>query len=590
MSESKIKKTNLFFKTVLLGVLLCFGFSAHASSGALGLEAVAQELIASFLSERVFRPAPESAKFGAYLAGSFAKSQSDFKRAAAYHRTALENDRSHEDLINSLYALYVMDGQIEKSIPYAHQALSLGKDITFPALTLFVDGVKNGDKKEALSYLEKVPSEGYLHYLKALCRAWLLAGEKKTEEAYKEVGIVKDLPTTALFHQALMAYGSGDVQKTSQLFEKVLKQTDAKNAQVLSYIKGFYDQNPNLKVPTELGKLYGEVQSESFVARELLEKAPQKVFPVDVGQGVALSLFDMAGFLQNAGDRDTALFLTRLASYLEPQNAVITFFEAEVLESMRLYDNANAVYKKATINDALYYSKKVRHAMNLLSQKKPKEAASVLETEMNKGTKYPIFYMTLGDAYRDMALYEKALEMYDRSLAALGEPIQVEAAPLHFSKGVCFEKLGQSDNALKSLSIAAQLVPDNPVYLNYVGYMWLETNQRQEEALEVIKRASAKIPEDGNILDSLGWAYFQLGRYEEALPVLEKAVMLEAGNAEINAHLGDLYWRLGRKREARFQWNHAMILKKGSSEKLLESLKEKIENGLPDKQPEEKNG
>jgi len=590
MSESKIKKRNLFFKTAVLGLSLGWCFSAGASPVALGLEAVAQELIASFLSERVFRPAPETAEFGAYLAGSFAKSQADFKKAASYHRTALESDRNHEDLINSLYALYVMDGQIEKSIPYAYQALSLGKDITFPALTLFVDGVKNGDKKEALSYLEKVPSEGYLYYLKALCRAWLLAGEKKTEEAYKEVGIVKDLPTTALFHQALMAYGSGDVQKTSQLFEKVLKQTDAKNAQVLSYIKGFYDRNPKLKIPTELEKLYTEVQSESFVARELLEKAPKTVFPVRTEQGIALSLFDMAGFLQHAGDSDTALFLTRLASYLTPQNAVITFFEAEVLESMRLYDGANAVYGKTSVNDALYYSKKVRHAMNLVTQEKPQKAIDVLEKEMNKGAKYPIFYMTLGDAYRDMERYEKALEMYDRSLTTLGEPIQVEAAPLHFAKGVCYEKLGQNENAIKSLTIAAQLVPDNPVYLNYVGYMWLETNQRQEEALELIKKASAKIPEDGNILDSLGWAYFQLERYQEALPVLEKAVMLEAGNAEINAHLGDLYWRLGRKREARFQWNHAMILKKGSSEKLLQSLKEKLKKGLPDKKSEEKNG
>ena len=586
MSESKIKKTNLFLKTVLFGLCFMWCFSAFA----LGLEAVAQELIASFLSERVFRPAPESAEFGAYLAGSFAKSQSDFKRAASYHKTALENDRSHEDLINSLYALYVMDGQIEKSIPYAYQALSLGKDITFPALTLFVDGVKNGDKKEALLYLEKVPSEGYLHYLKALCRAWLLMGEKKTEEAYKEVSIVKDLPTTALFHQALMAYALGEEAKADELFRKALKIPESKNAQVLSYIKGFYDRNPNFKVPVELVQLYGQVQSESFVARELLEKAPKTVFPVGVEQGIALSLFDMAGFLHHAGDSDTALFLTRLASYLTPQNAVITFFEAEVLEGMRLYDSANAVYGKTNVNDALYYSKKVRHAMNLVTQEKPQKAIDVLEKEMNKGAKYPIFYMTLGDAYRDMERYEKALEMYERSLTTLGEPIQVEAAPLHFSKGVCFEKLGQSDNALKSLSIAAQLVPDNPVYLNYVGYMWLETNQRQEEALELIKKASAKIPEDGNILDSLGWAYFQLGRYEEALPVLEKAVMLEAGNAEINAHLGDLYWRLGRKREARFQWNHALILKKGSSEKLLQSLKEKLENGLSDKTAEGKNG
>ena len=57
------------------------------------------------------------------------------------------------------------------------------------------------------------------------------------------------------------------------------------------------------------------------------------------------------------------------------------------------------------------------------------------------------------------------------------------------------------------------------------------------------------------IIDSLGWAYYRLGRYDDAVRELEKAVELKAGDPVINDHLGDAYWKVGRTLEAKFQWN-----------------------------------
>ncbi len=59
------------------------------------------------------------------------------------------------------------------------------------------------------------------------------------------------------------------------------------------------------------------------------------------------------------------------------------------------------------------------------------------------------------------------------------------------------------------------------------------------------------------IIDSLGWAYYRLGRTDDAVRELEKAVELKPGDPVINDHLGDAYWKVGRKLEARFQWQHA---------------------------------
>jgi tetratricopeptide (TPR) repeat protein len=82
------------------------------------------------------------------------------------------------------------------------------------------------------------------------------------------------------------------------------------------------------------------------------------------------------------------------------------------------------------------------------------------------------------------------------------------------------------------------------------------------------------------IIDSLGWAYYRMGRYDDAVRELEKAVELKPGDPTINDHLGDAYWKVGRKLEAKFQWDHAKT-SDPEHEELVKILK-KIDNGLED--------
>ena len=96
----------------------------------------------------------------------------------------------------------------------------------------------------------------------------------------------------------------------------------------------------------------------------------------------------------------------------------------------------------------------------------------------------------------------------------------------------------------------------------------------------MLKRAVAMRPEDGFIVDSLGWAYFKLGQYDEAVKYLEQAILLEPGLAAINDHLGDAYWKVGRHNEARFQWQHALTMKPEKDEE--PRIRRKLEVGLGD--------
>jgi nucleoid-associated protein YgaU len=127
-------------------------------------------------------------------------------------------------------------------------------------------------------------------------------------------------------------------------------------------------------------------------------------------------------------------------------------------------------------------------------------------------------------------------------------------------RGIAYERNKEWPKAEADFKRALELKPDQPQVLNYLGYSWVDQGMNLEPALKMIETAVAAAPNDGYIIDSLGWAFYRLGRYEEAVETLERAVQLRPNDPEINDHLGDAYFHAGRPLEARFQWNVALAM------------------------------
>ena len=113
--------------------------------------------------------------------------------------------------------------------------------------------------------------------------------------------------------------------------------------------------------------------------------------------------------------------------------------------------------------------------------------------------------------------------------------------------------------------------------LNYLGYSWIDQGVNLDEGMRMIRRAVEQRPDDGYIVDSLGWAYYRIHNYEEAVKHLERAVELKPEDPTINDHLGDAYWKVGRTLEATFQWAHARDLKPEPDDlkKIVEKLQDR---------------
>lgn len=116
--------------------------------------------------------------------------------------------------------------------------------------------------------------------------------------------------------------------------------------------------------------------------------------------------------------------------------------------------------------------------------------------------------------------------------------------------------------------------PTNPIALNNLGYFLLERNEKIEEAVTLIRQAVEIDPTNSSYLDSLGWAYYKLGKLSEAELYLKEAVNNDSGSATIYEHLGDVYQKQGKKELARQAWQKAINLATDAA--VNNRLKEKI--------------
>jgi Flp pilus assembly protein TadD len=185
--------------------------------------------------------------------------------------------------------------------------------------------------------------------------------------------------------------------------------------------------------------------------------------------------------------------------------------------------------------------------------------------------------MQLGDLLRSKKRFTEAVEAYDGAIKRFEAAGMPERWSLYYSRGIALERSGQWKRAEADLEHALELKPDQPLVLNYLGYSWIDRGENLDRGLKMIQKAVELRPEDGYIVDSLGWAHYRLGDYASAVQYLEKAIELVPEDPTINDHLGDAYWQSGRAVEARYQWKRALQF--GPQDEEIKPIQAKLDGG-----------
>jgi tetratricopeptide (TPR) repeat protein len=312
-------------------------------------------------------------------------------------------------------------------------------------------------------------------------------------------------------------------------------------------------------------------------------KAGKKLPPlVDSPQtGAAEALYGIGATLTRRGGEDLALVYLQLALYLEPTHPLALLSLADLYESVKKPQMAIKIYERVPANSPLKRNAQIQLATDLDAADRSDEAIKILKSVTAEDPKDLEAIMALGNVERGRKKFSDCTETYSKGIDALPDPNDKGNTVYYYYRGICEERSHQWPKAEADMKKALELQPDQPHVLNYLGYSWIDQGINLDEGMKMIKRAVDQRPDDGYIVDSLGWAYFRIGNYEEAVKNLERAIDLKPEDPTINDHLGDAYWRVGRTLEAKFQWQHARDLKPEPDD--LPKIEAKIANGLPDK-------
>jgi tetratricopeptide (TPR) repeat protein len=152
---------------------------------------------------------------------------------------------------------------------------------------------------------------------------------------------------------------------------------------------------------------------------------------------------------------------------------------------------------------------------------------------------------------REARRYQEAFDLLDAAVAK--DP---NAPDLLYDHAMAAERIDDIAVMERSLRKLMELRPDSAHAYNALGYTLADRNQRLPEALELIKKAVALMPDDPQIIDSLGWVYYRMGDMDKALKYLREAYAAKP-DVEVAAHLGEVLWTTGARDEALKVWREA---------------------------------
>lgn len=533
---------------------------------------------------------------GAYLAARIAEGDNDLDNAIAFYKQALAFAPNDVALQQSLMLALVAQGRFEESLPYADKLKEVPEVERFSRLALAIDSFRKKDYDKAQYWLKLSLSSDLDTLISGVMTGWAMQGAGNADDGMRHIEKLRGPEWFYLFksyHSALMADLSGLNEKAGEIYKATFDnsalgsaapETWMRNAVAYaSFLSRQGDKDAALEALAR-ADLFAPGKPEIAALREKIEKGEKVAAPLrNCDDGAAEILIDLATALNRGGGEPFVRLYLEYALALRPDSDIALIQLAAVSEQLKDSQRAIDLYRRIPDTSPLKHVAELQLGLNLADLDRTDEAIKHLQALVDAHPDDMRTYLALGSVYASREDYRSAAALYDRAVERLKEPARTNWN-VFYQRGIAYERLKEWPKAEPNFRKALELYPDQPQVLNYLGYSWVDMGINLKEALEMIQKAVDLRPSDGYIVDSLGWAYYKLGRFEDAVRELERAVSLRPEDPVLNDHLGDAYWRVGRKLEATFQWRAARDL--NPEPDVLSAVQEKLLKGLP---PLEKN-
>jgi tetratricopeptide (TPR) repeat protein len=524
--------------------------------------------------------------FSTYLSARFAAGEHDLPQAAAYYGKALANDPANPSLLALSFFYSTTSGDFEAAGKYAGQVIVATPDDRAARLALAVISFKHKDYADVRKQLSLSAKGPFTVLTLSLFDAWAAAAVNDVAGMNKDLKALteqKGAESLTAFHKALLQDYLGNAPTADAAYKKALGSA-APTPRVLEAYGRFLERNGR---GAEATALYNSHISESGLAtvtrpglaRIAAGEKPESLIRTPA-EGAAEALFGIAASLTDAQSADVSILYLRMARYLRSDLGLAHVLLADRFEALKKYEAAIAIYHGIEPSSPYFRMAQIQAALDEQRLGRNDDAIADLKKLVAASPNDSESWIALGDTYRASDKFAESVAAYDHAEKLIGNPTKRDW-PMFYARAMAKEKLKRLDDSEADIQLALKLSPEQPELLNYLGYSWVDRGRKIPEALAMLEKARPLRPYDGYIVDSVGWAYYQLGRYDEAARTLEAAVLLVPGDPTINDHLGDAFWRAGKHIDARFQWNHAITFSDNADDKT--TIERKLKTGLSEK-------
>lgn len=165
----------------------------------------------------------------------------------------------------------------------------------------------------------------------------------------------------------------------------------------------------------------------------------------------------------------------------------------------------------------------------------------------------------------------------DEALIYLGRALRIDSKNIQAlgMMGLIYDGKKMFNKSDSIYNIAVQIDSNDILILNNYAYSLAERGLQLDKALQMVQKAIDEEPENSSYLDTIGWVYYQMGKYEDAEKNITKALEQDNENATLFEHLGDVHYRMNNKDKARELWKIALELDSANTK-----IEIKIEEGL----------
>lgn len=528
---------------------------------------------------------------GDYLAARHASAGRDAASAAAFYRAALKADPRNNELLELAFYAELADGNIDEAVKLADRLVQADRSARTAnsRLVLGVRALKQKQFQQARTQLTQAARPPVSDLIATLLAGWALQGANDVRGAVELIDKLNGPEWYSIFkdlHSGLILDLSGNKKDAGKRLEHAYK-LDPSALRVVQAYASWLSRNGRRDEALNLLQTFDASLPRHPLVIESMEKLrkgePLPRLVDNASAGAAEALYGLGAALARREEElslaNRGLAYLQLGLYLDPDHPLALLSLADLYEAMKKPELAINVYSRVPASSALRRNADIQMALNLDSLERTDEARQQLDKLIANHPDDLEAILALGNIMRDRKHYAECADAYSKAIDLIPNPTKPTWTVFYF-RGICYERSKQWAKAEGDLKKALELYPEQPHVLNYLGYSWIDQGVNLDEGMRLIRRAVDQRPDDGYIVDSLGWAYYRIGKYEEAVKNLERAVELKPMDPTINDHLGDVYWKVGRKLEATFQWSHARDLKPDAEE--LSKIEAKLKDGMPE--------